>query len=103
MGYPKPINHFEAARRLQVGQSLEWHYAPLCNTMIRECLGDCFQVSYITTNWEASQGYTLITRIAESEADRIRRENEARVSSPAYRKTEAKVMRSQRSIRREVR
>ena len=61
------INHFEAARKLKVGQSLEWHYAPLCDTMISEVLNadrKLFSIEYVSTNWEASQGYTRITRVA---------------------------------------
>jgi hypothetical protein len=61
------INHYAKAHALAVGESMEWHSAPMCNTMISEWLnerGHKFDVSYEITNWEASQGYTLITRIA---------------------------------------
>ena len=61
------VNHFDKARKMAVGASMEWHYAPMCNTMIAQHLnadGRKFDVSYVVTNWEASQGYTLITRIA---------------------------------------
>lgn len=61
------MSKFDKARALPVGQSLEWHDAPMCCTMISEHLNSDhrqFSVGYVVTNWEASQGYTLITRIA---------------------------------------
>ena len=56
-------------RDLQVGQSIKWENCPLSCGMVSNALGDMFSVRWITTNWEASFGYLLITRVDSEERE----------------------------------
>lgn len=49
-------------KTLEVGKSIEWHNSPLSSGMISDAIGGNFSVRWITTDWEASEGYHLITR-----------------------------------------
>jgi hypothetical protein len=58
---------FDKIRALEVGHSVNWENAPLSCGMIAAALNDGkmqFSVRWITTNWEASQGYIRVTRYA---------------------------------------
>lgn len=59
-------------QNLEVGRSIRWENAPLSCGMISDAInrdGKQFEVRWITTNWEASQGYVLITRHEVHEED----------------------------------
>lgn len=53
-------------RNLRVGQSLRWENPPMSAQMIRDAVnvdGRLYRVAWVTTNWEASQGYCSVERI----------------------------------------
>ena len=50
------------AKNLEIGHSIKWENSPLSSGMISDALGGGYAVRWITTNWEASLGYILITR-----------------------------------------
>jgi hypothetical protein len=58
---------FDEIRNLEVGRSIRWENPPMSCGMIADYLNDGtrqYAVRWICTNWEASLGYTLITRHA---------------------------------------
>ena len=64
------MSKFEQIAELEVGRSLNWENAPMSSGMIADAInrdGKQFEVRFICTNWEASQGYWKITRHALGE------------------------------------
>lgn len=60
------MTKFEQIRNLKTGDSLRWDNPPMCCAMISEHLATTekqFSVIWICTNWEASQGHVMVTRL----------------------------------------
>lgn len=49
-------------KALEVGRRAKWENCPLSSGMLSVALGGGFEVRWITTNWDASTGYLLISR-----------------------------------------
>lgn len=54
-------------KALKVGESIRWEHPSMSSGMLSDYLnqnGKQFEVRFICTNWEASLGYTKVTRFA---------------------------------------